>query len=133
MSRGRDIPGGIACAAAVAILAVALAGCGAGVPEDPPDEVLDGDPRVGAHVIDAQGCGACHRIAGIDEADAMVGPPLDEFSRRRIIAGRLPNTGPNVIRFLRDPDSVSPGTAMPDLDLTEQEARDVAAYLFTLD
>jgi cytochrome c len=113
-------------------LALAISACG-GITDEPPPEVPDGDPRLGAQVIEDYGCGSCHRIAGIPEADAMVGPPLDEFSRRRIVAGRLPNTAANVIRFIRDPDAVSPGTAMPELGLTEQEARDVAAYLFTLD
>jgi cytochrome c len=112
--------------------AIAIGACG-GIPDEPPPEVPDGDPRLGAQAIEAYGCGACHRIAGIREAEAMVGPPLDEFSQRRIIAGRLPNTARNVIRWVQDPDAVSPGTAMPDLGVTEQEARDIAAYLFTLD
>jgi cytochrome c len=134
----RGIPGSTRppFAAALPALALALAvlvsACG-GIPDEPPAEVPDADPRLGAQLIEDYGCGSCHRIAGIPEADAMVGPPLDEFSRRRIIAGRLPNTAANVIRFIRDPDAVSPGTAMPELGLTAQEARDIAAYLFTLD
>jgi cytochrome c1 len=62
-----------------------------------------------------------------------VGPPLTDFSHRGFIAGQLPNTGPNLIRWLLDPQAVEPGTDMPDLNLTETEARDIAAYLFTLD
>lgn len=62
----------------------------------------------------------------------MVGPPLLWFARRTFIAGELPNTPANLIRWVRNPPSVEPGTAMPVLGLDEQQARDVAAYLYTL-
>lgn len=51
---------------------------------------------------------------------------------RTIIAGKLSNAPGNMVRWLRDPQAVVPGNAMPDQDLTEQEARDIAAYLYTL-
>lgn len=109
-----------------------LAGCGS-APDVPPAEVPDGDPGRGLVAIERYGCGACHGIPGIRGADATVGPPLDRWGDRAYIAGNLPNTGPNLQRWLRDPQEVEPGTAMPDMGVTAIDARDIAAYLLTLD
>lgn len=86
----------------------------------------------GAAVMDEFGCGGCHTIPGVNGASGMVGPPLASWSRRSYIAGNLPNTPENLIRWVMDPHMVEPGTAMPDVGLEEQQARDVAAYLYTL-
>jgi cytochrome c len=80
----------------------------------------------------SKGCGSCHVIPGIHNAKGLVGPPLMFFSRRTMIAGELPNSPENLVRWLKDPPSVEPGTAMPDLGLTDKQAQDVAAYLYTL-
>ncbi len=92
-----------------------------------------GDVARGEQVIDQKGCGACHRIPGVRRAGGVVGPPLDQFARRTFISGRLPNTAANLITWLRDPREVDPKTAMPNLDLDDQQARDVAAFLYSLD
>jgi cytochrome c2 len=83
-------------------------------------------------VIQASGCGACHVIPGVRGADSWVGPPLTEWARRGYVGGRLPNAPDNLIAWLRDPEAISPGSAMPAVGLSEAEARDAAAYLFTL-
>jgi cytochrome c1 len=62
-------------------------------------------------------------------ADAEVGPPLTGFGRRGYIAGELPNNPENLQRWIRSPQSVEPGTVMPDLGVTESDARDIAAFL----
>jgi cytochrome c1 len=62
----------------------------------------------------------------------MVGPPLNDWSERGYIAGELPNNAENLIRWIMDPQGVEPGTDMPNLGVTEEQARDIAAYLFTL-
>jgi cytochrome c1 len=62
----------------------------------------------------------------------MVGPPLTDWAQRRYIAGLLPNTPENLVKWLRYPQDVEPGTVMPNMDVTEQDARDMAAYLYTL-
>jgi cytochrome c1 len=117
----------------VALTAVLwLAGCGR-VERTPPAEVPDGNPVRGRVAIERYGCGSCHAIPGVRGAVGTVGPPLDGMGQRGYIAGRLPNNGPNLERWLRDPQAVEPGTAMPDLDVTEDDARDIAAYLFILD
>jgi cytochrome c2 len=116
----------------VAALLMVLAGC------DEAAGVGDrfsgvGDPEQGARDIAAAGCGSCHRIPGIDRADGLVGPPLDAMGRRIFIAGLLRNTPDNMITWLRDPQQIVPGNAMPDMGLNEEQARDIAAYLYTLE
>lgn len=91
-----------------------------------------GNSEVGKALIVSKGCGACHVIPGVQGARGLVGPPLFFFSRRTMIAGELPNTPDNLVRWIKDPKQVEPGTAMPDLGLNDQQARDVAAYLYTL-
>ena len=71
-------------------------------------------------------------IEGPAGGDAYVGPPLTAWSRRSFIAGTLQNNAENLVDFLRDPEAVRPGTAMPDLDLSEEDADDIAAYLLSL-
>jgi cytochrome c2 len=109
-----------------------LAACYGGTSEHGYDVVTGGNARQGRVVIRNAGCGSCHTIPGIRAADGLVGPPLFFFSRRTYIAGRLPNTPANLVQWLLDPQRVSPGTAMPNLGLDEQQARDAAAYLYTL-
>ena len=91
-----------------------------------------GDPSHGAAVLEGYGCGACHTIPGVRGARGLVGPPLLWWSRRTFIAGELPNTPENLVRWIRAPQSVEPHTAMPALGVTDQDARDAAAYLYTL-
>jgi cytochrome c2 len=91
-----------------------------------------GDPTRGAQIIRNVGCGSCHVIPGIREAKGRVAAPLTFFGERTYIAGQLPNTPDNLVRWILDPQAVEPGTAMPRLGLDETQARDVAAYLYTL-
>ncbi|MFI5227529.1 MAG: cytochrome c oxidase assembly protein [Gemmatimonadales bacterium] len=96
-----------------------------------PSVVPGGDVQRGKTAISAVGCGACHTIDGIAGAQGEVGPPLSGVARRSIIAGELANTPENMVRWIRDPQSVEPNTAMPNLDISEQSARDIAAYLYS--
>jgi cytochrome c1 len=80
-------------------------------------------------VMTRSSCGACHEIPGVSEADGLVGPPLTHFAQRTMIAGFLPNTPDNLERWVQHPQAVAPGNAMPDLGLSDRDARDVAAYL----
>lgn len=86
----------------------------------------------GARLIAHEGCGTCHTIPGIPDAHGMVGPPLGTIGVRVMIAGMLPNTPPNLIKWLMSPQSVVPGNAMPDMGLSASDAADIAAYLYTL-
>ena len=78
------------------------------------------------------GCRGCHVIDGIVGSPVAVGPALDGIARREVIAGRLPNTSENMVRWIQAPARWKPGTAMPALDVTDADALDMAAYLATL-
>lgn len=94
--------------------------------------VPGGDAERGAEVIRARECGTCHRIPGIRNADGLAAPPLDWMARRTYIAGRAPNNPETMVQWVRAPETIDPATAMPNLGLSAQQSRDVAAYLFTL-
>ena len=78
------------------------------------------------------GCHSCHVIEGLVGPSSHVGPPLVDWSHRKYIAGVLPNTEENLVRWILDPKGVSPQTLMPDLDVAEAHAREMAAYLSSL-
>lgn len=107
-------------------------GCRGGRTERGYAPATGGDADRGAHLIVQADCGSCHTIPGIRSARGVVGPPLNFFSRRTYIAGELPNTPDNLVRWMQDPPAFSPKTAMPRTNLDEHQARDVAAYLYTL-
>jgi cytochrome c len=92
-----------------------------------------GNALRGKAAIEQRGCTGCHTIPGIPNPGSNVGPPLDKIAKRTYIGGILPNTLQNMQRWLRDPPAVKPRTAMPNLGITEPEAKDIAAYLHTLD
>ena len=91
-----------------------------------------GDPSKGQALIRKLGCGSCHDIPGIVGAHGMVGPPLTRMASRQYVAGLLRNTPENMVRWLRFPQQVVPGNAMPNLGLSDHDARQIAAYLATL-
>jgi mono/diheme cytochrome c family protein len=93
---------------------------------------LRGDAAAGRRAMDQYSCATCHVIPGITGATRQVGPPLRGIASRTYIAGVLANTPENMVRWLMSPQRVSPGSAMPDLGVGEQDARDMTAYLSTL-
>lgn len=119
---------------AAAVVSVLVAtGVGAACQREEPPVRVEGSVDLGRVAIRKYGCGSCHTIPGIKGADALVGPPLVHFRRRTFIAGQLKNTEANLRRWITDPQGVEPGTAMPDLDVTADDARNIAAYLESLD
>jgi putative membrane protein len=93
---------------------------------------IGGNAAHGAALINTYGCGSCHTVPGVTNADGVVGPPLTQFGSRVYIAGLLPNTPDNLIAWIRDPQHFVPGVVMPDMGVTEPDARDIAAYLESL-
>ncbi len=119
---------------ALSALGGGVAACTGSTPgREPPPQVEGGDPQRGSGLIQHYGCGACHIIPGVRGADGLVGPPLIHWARRGYIAGELENNGDNLVRWVEGPQEVETGTDVPDLNVTEQEARDIAAYLYTID
>ena len=90
------------------------------------------DAERGKTAMQQYACVTCHRIPGLVGPNAPVGPPLDGIGSRTYIAGVLRNEPGNMVRWLRSPQEVDPLSAMPDLGVGEQDARDIAAYLATL-
>lgn len=113
------------------LVLLGLVACGSEDPGTVP-VVAGGIPREGSIAMQEYGCGTCHTIPGVPEADAEVGPPLTGWANRHYIAGALPNTPENLIYWIMNPQIVEPGTAMPDMGVTEPEARHMAAYLYQL-
>lgn len=93
--------------------------------------VVQGDPRRGEAMFIQYGCGSCHSVKNVRTATGMVGPPLDGIGLRVIIGGHLSNNPANMEKWIRDPQQVSPGTAMPDLNVGQEDARDITAFLYS--
>jgi cytochrome c1 len=112
------------------VLLIFLAACGREIGHTE-KFVPGGDVAAGREAIVSYGCGACHTIPGVPNANAYVGPPLNEYEQRHYIAGNLPNTPDNLVYWIQYPQSVEPGTAMPNLNVTTVDARNIAAYLYS--
>ena len=91
------------------------------------------DSHRGESLVRSYGCGACHQVPGIREAEGVVGPSLSRFSKRVYVAGMLRNTPDNLMAWLKNPQAVIPGNAMPNLGVTDRDARDMAAFLYTIE
>jgi cytochrome c2 len=113
----------------ILLLAGAVA-CGGGASGSRIVSSTAGDPVAGEAAIAKYGCGSCHVIPGVERARGLVGPPLTDFAWRAYIAGRAYNTPANLEAWIRLPDSVEPGTAMPTLGVSQEDARNIAAYLY---
>jgi|SRR5690349_10744511 len=114
------------------VLAFAFLACHRGDENDTARQLTRGEPSRGRAALARYGCGACHTVPGVDNATGLVGPPLSNIADRMILAGQLPNTPDNMILWIRQPQQVESNTMMPNLQVTERDARDMAAYLYTL-
>jgi cytochrome c2 len=113
------------------VLTLFLSSCSGdvnGVPE--PRQAPANNIANGRRLIASYGCGSCHTIPGVPGANSMVAPPLKCFHQRTYIAGRLANNKENLIQWIQNPQQIDPGNAMPDLGVKEDEASDIAAYLY---
>lgn len=117
-------------ALALASAAACLAAC-----SKTPEQLADDDPAAaverGRKLVATYGCATCHRISGVHGVPGTIGPPLDDWRGRKYIAGTLPNEPRMLVLWLRNPQEVEPGTAMPDLGVSQEEAMDMAAYLYS--
>jgi cytochrome c len=93
---------------------------------------VSGDPVHGKQLIAQYGCTSCHIIPNIDGPRGEVGPSLEHVAVRQVLAGMLPNNPQNMIQYLQNPQLVGAQNVMPNLGIKPDEARDIAAYLYTL-
>lgn len=117
------------------LLLAALVACTERISDDQRAEALaltGGDPVRGRVLARTYGCGSCHTIPGVVGANGLVGPPLAGIASRSYIGGVLTNTPQNMIRWIQDPKRVDSLTAMPNVGVTQADARRIAAYLYTL-
>ena len=115
-------------AAAVAFVAMLATSCA----EPRATSAAAGDARAGRTAVERHQCGACHVIPGVADARGLVGPPLNAYRHRVYLAGKLPQDPALLARWIQDAPSLSPQTAMPRTAVTEQEARDIVAFLYQL-
>jgi cytochrome c len=139
--------------AAAALVAVLVTGCTAGtVPgfrvAEPTPRIasaqlssapltpapnIPGSPETGRTLFTSKGCVGCHTLNGYPGATGVEGPNLTNMPLRPTIAGEtIQNSADNLARWIQDPPSLKPDTRMPNLGLSSQEARDLAAYLYSV-
>jgi mono/diheme cytochrome c family protein len=91
-----------------------------------------GDPLRAPQLFIANGCAGCHQISGVPGAVGKTGPSLSGMADRQFIGGILRNTPENLYSWIRFSRDLDPQTAMPSTNVSEQDARDMAAYLYEL-
>lgn len=101
-------------------------------PREPMWSVPGGDPIQGRALVVQYGCGACHVVPGIRSATGRVGPRLEGIREQVYLGGVLPNGPDNLAAWIERPRDFSPQTAMPNLGITPEEARHIAAYLYSM-
>ena len=107
------------------IAAAASLGCSGARPHTGPAEAKRGAPEL----MIQYGCPTCHVIPHVPGAVGKVGPSLRSLSQRSYLAGTLPNTPANLERWLMHPQSIHPGTAMPEMGIDAPDAQQMAEFL----
>jgi cytochrome c1 len=117
------------------LFVITCTGCDADtevLPKANPRDLFGSDPQVGMQKISYYGCASCHTIPGIQGADGLVGPSLEHLANRAYLGGVLENTPDNLVRWIQDPPAIDPKTAMPNVRVSADDARQIASYLYTL-
>ena len=115
---------------AILLATLALSACSDKSPKSNP-AFANADPQRGKVALAKYGCVACHTIPGMPGSNALTAPPLIGISHRSYLAGMLENAPENLRRWIQHPRQVNPHTAMPEQGVTNQDAADMAAYLYT--
>jgi cytochrome c len=100
--------------------------------KEAPTTTGGGNADRGKQLVEQGGCTACHIVPGVQGPRGMVGPPLEHFASRSVIAGKIPNTPDNLMSFLQNPQASDPMNTMPNLGITPADSKDIAAFLYTL-
>ena len=115
------------------VLALLSAGC---MPQDIPppfDRAPQAQVERGRLLLAQYQCGSCHAIPDVQAARGRMGPTLASFGRRSYIAGHVPNGPEHLAKWIVSPGSLVPGTLMPAMGVSPDDARDMAAYLLALE
>jgi cytochrome c len=92
-----------------------------------------GNPETGRQTMKMRSCGSCHAIPGVFRAEGKSAPSLAHWhSRDDFLDGKYKNTPENIEKWLEKPSHRKPGTNMPDMNLSDEESRDMTAYLFSI-
>ncbi len=122
--------------AAACVFAFAIVGCNRERDRTVSDQATaltgGGNPTVGREKIMNYGCNACHIIPGIPDATSLIAPPLEHMANRAYVGGVVKNTPTNLMQWIQNPPAIDAKTAMPNLHVTSDDARDIASYLYTL-
>ena len=119
------------CAAGVVafLVLLPLSACRSDKPSTPQ---VAGDAAKGKLLLARFQCGSCHGIPGVEGAAGTAGPPLTDIGSRSYLAGHLPNDPEVMVRWIVNPRALLPGTTMPAMGVSPDDARHMAAYLYTL-
>ena len=117
----------------LALLVLAMLGCAPG--DDGPafGQAPPAQRERGRLLLAQYQCGSCHTIPDVQAARGRIGPTLAAFGRRSYIAGQVPNGPDALVRWIVAPAAVVPGTTMPAMGVSPDDARDMAAYLLALE
>ena len=114
-----------------ALILLVLIGCQFKQPDKLDETVSVPNLKRGKTLVFAYGCAVCHTIGGVNDYPGSIGPPITNWAKRKYIAGKLPNRMSQLILWLKNPKAYKKQTAMPNLGITEDEAVDIAAYLYS--
>lgn len=101
-------------------------------PANPNPKAPAANPAAGKAAMEKYGCGTCHVIPGIADAHGAIAPSLEHFKARPTLGGKLPNNPETMIKWVQNPQALDPQGTMPNLGVTAEDARDIAAYLYSL-
>jgi cytochrome c oxidase subunit 2 len=97
----------------------------------PPVESTDPLAQQGKDFFGKSACVGCHTIAGVSAG--QIGPDLTHFASRHTFAGSLMQATPeNVAKWIENPGGMKPGALMPNLGITGDQSKALAAYLLSL-
>lgn len=118
------------------LLVAAASGVGTSVVKDRQQRqavavaMTGGNPAMAPQIFRRFGCTGCHTIPGIPGADGKVGGALIDMRERVYVGGVVTNTPENLVQWIVSPQRLSPRTAMPSTGISQEEAKDLAAYLY---
>src|SRR4051812_24563353 len=123
----------------VAVGLVLAAACAPAAPTGadakPAAAAATGDATNGKTLFQQKGCIACHTAQGVPGANGTIGPNLNgigDTAKRPKLADGAANSPEHIREWIKDPQALKPGTMMPNLQLSDKEADDLAALLATL-